>query len=375
MINKVIPVNRPKIHSYNNLEIKKALKQKWISGDGPIIEKFENKFKEIIKRKYAIAVSNGTSALEIAIASLNLKEGDHVIVPNLTIVSCLNAILKNGLKPIFVDVNLDDYNISIQDFKKKLSKKIRAVIMVHTYGLASNIKEIFKLKRKYNFKIIEDCAEGIGLKYKKKFLGNFGDLSTFSFYSNKLITTGEGGCILTNNKKYNERCRSLRNLSFGKNIRFRHKEISGNYRMSSLQCAYGISEIPYFNQNIKLKKKIGNFYNLKLRNINFLQLPLKKNKISSNIYWVYPLIIKKNKKINKLHFQKFLKEKKIITRDFFYPLSEQPLLQKFKIRKKKLKNSNFLFENGLYIPSGLGNTFAEFNKVCNAILQYEKKFK
>jgi len=375
MINKVIPVNRPKIHSYNNLEIKKALKQKWISGDGPIIEKFENKFKEIIKRKYAIAVSNGTSALEIAIASLNLKEGDHVIVPNLTIVSCLNAILKNGLKPIFVDVNLDDYNISIQDFKKKLSKKIRAVIMVHTYGLASNIKEIFKLKRKYNFKIIEDCAEGIGLKYKKKFLGNFGDLSTFSFYSNKLITTGEGGCILTNNKKYNERCRSLRNLSFGKNIRFRHKEISGNYRMSSLQCAYGISEIPYFNQNIKLKKKIGNFYNLKLRNINFLQLPLKKNKISSNIYWVYPLIIKKNKKINKLHFQKFLKEKKIITRDFFYPLSEQPLLQKFKIRKKKLKNSNFLFENGLYIPSGLGNTFVEFNKVCNAILQYEKKFK
>jgi len=371
----MIPVNRPLIRSFKNKFLEKTLKLKWLSGDGPIIDKFEKIFAKKIGTKYAISLTNGTSALEIAIASLKLNKGDCVMVPNLTIISCLNAILKNNLKPIFVDVDIYDYNICIKDLKKKISKKIKAIIMVHTYGLASNINEIIKLKKKYKFKIIEDCAEGIGLKYKNKFLGNYGDLSTFSFYSNKLITTGEGGCILTNNKKYNERCRSLRNLSFGKHTRFRHKEVSGNYRMGSLQCAYGISEIPFFNQNIKLKKKIGNFYNLKLKNINFLQLPLKKNKISSNIYWVYPLIIKKNKKINKLHFQKFLKEKKIITRDFFYPLSEQPLLQKFKIRKKKLKNSNFLFENGLYIPSGLGNTFAEFNKVCNAILQYEKKFK
>lgn len=371
----MIPVNRPLVRKNKNKFLEYALKTKWISGDGPIVKKFEDDFAKKIGRNYCVSVTNGTSALEIAIASLNLKSGDQVIVPNLTIVSCLNAILKNGLKPIFVDVNLDDYNVSIQDLKKKLSKKTKALIMVHTYGLASNIKEILRLKKKYNFKIIEDCAEGIGLKYKKKFLGNFGDLSTFSFYSNKLITTGEGGCIVTNNKRYNERCISLRNLSFGKNIRFKHKEISGNYRLSSLQCAYGISEIPYLDQNKKIKKKIGDFYNSRLKNINFLQLPLKKNEISSNIYWVYPLVIKKNKKKNKLHFQKFLKKKKIITRDFFYPLSEQPLLKKFNIKKTKLENSNFLFKNGLYIPCGLGNTFLEFNKVCNAILEYDKKFR
>ena len=200
MKNKIIPVNRPKIYSSNNLEIKKALEQKWISGDGPIIEKFEKKFKNIIKRKYAVAVSNGTSALEIALGSLKLKKGSKIIVPNLTIISCLNAIIKNNLKPVFVDVDINDFNICIKDLKKKISKDIKAIIMVHTYGLASNIKEIYKLKKKYNFKIIEDCAEGLGLKYKKNYLGTYGDLSTFSFYSNKLITTGEGGCVLTNIK-------------------------------------------------------------------------------------------------------------------------------------------------------------------------------
>jgi perosamine synthetase len=166
---KIIPVNRPKIYSSNNLQIKKALKQKWISGDGPIVDKFEKIFAKKIGTKYAISLTNGTSALEIAIASLKLNKGDCVMVPNLTIISCLNAILKNNLKPIFVDVDIYDYNVCIKDLKKKISKKIKAIIMVHTYGLASNINEIIKLKKKYNFKIIEDCAEGIGLKYKKNF--------------------------------------------------------------------------------------------------------------------------------------------------------------------------------------------------------------
>tara|TARA_B100001093_G_scaffold519104_1_gene606483 strand:+ start:3615 stop:4742 length:1128 start_codon:yes stop_codon:yes gene_type:complete len=374
MNNKVIPVNRPKIHSSNNLEIKKALKQKWISGDGPIIEKFEKKFKEIIKRKYAIAVSNGTSALEIALASLKLKKGSKIIVPNLTITSCLNAIIRNNLKPVFVDVNLEDFNISIQDLKKKISKEIEAVIMVHTYGLASNIKEIYELKKRYGFRVIEDCAEGLGLKYKKNYLGKFGDLSTFSFYSNKLITTGEGGCILTDDKNYYKKCLKLRNLSFGKTERFKHEDLSGNYRISSLQCAYGLSELKNFYKNIKLKKKIGSFYNDNLSSIKFAKIPPIKNKTSSNIYWVYPLVIKRNKKVNKVHFQNYMKKNGVITRDFFFPLSEQPFLKKFKIKIRKFKNSSYLYKNGIYIPSGLGNTFAEFKKVCKVIKNYDKKY-
>lgn len=168
----IIPVNRPKINKLSNFEITKALKDKWISGDGPVVEKFEDKFKNLIGRNYAIAVSNGTAALEIAISSLNLKKGSKIIVPNLTIVSCLNAIIRNNHKPVFVDVDKNDFNICIKDLKKKISKDVRAIIMVHTYGLASDVEEILKLKKKYNFKIIEDCAEGLGLKFKKKYLGD-----------------------------------------------------------------------------------------------------------------------------------------------------------------------------------------------------------
>jgi perosamine synthetase len=367
----MIPVNRPIIRNYRNKSLERCLKLKWLSGDGPIVKEFENIFSKKIGLKYGVSISNGTAALEVAISSLGLKPGSEILVPNLTIISCLNAIIKNNLKPIFIDVSKKDFNMDMNDLECKVSKKTKALIMVHTYGLASDIGKILKLKKKYGFKIIEDCAEGIGLKYNKRYIGNFGDLSTFSFYSNKLITTGEGGCILTNKKQYYNRCLSLRNLSFGKKIRFKHSEISNNYRMSSLQCAYGISEMKFFNSNIKQKIKIGNFYNEKLKDKNFLILPPEHNKTSKNIYWVYPLIVKYSKK---RHFQNFLSKNHITTRDFFYPLSQQPFLKDYKIKNTVLKKSRYLYENGLYLPSGLGNTSAELKKVVKIINMYEKKY-
>ena len=370
----MIPVNRPLIYSKRNKDIEKSLKSKWISGDGPIIRRFEEKFSKIIGTKFGVTVSNGTAALEIALAALKLKPGSKVIVPNLTIISCLNAILINNLKPVFVDVNKDDFNICINDLKKKTNKDIKALIMVHTYGLASNIKEIQLLKKQFNFKIIEDCAEGIGLKYKNKNLGCFGDLSIFSFYSNKLITTGEGGCVLANSKQYYNICSDLRNLSLGKKIRFKHNHLSGNFRLSSLQCAYGLSQLKYFNNHIKKKLKIGDFYNKRLKNKDFIKLPPVKNQTSNNIYWVYSIIIKKKGIVYKKSFIKFMKDNGVATREFFYPLSQQPLLKKFNIKKKLLKNSSFLYNNGLYLPSGLGNTFIEIKKVCDLIDSYEQKF-
>ena len=170
------------------------------------------------------------------------------------------------------------------------------MIMVHTYGLPSNIKEIMLLKKKFNFKIIEDCAEGLGLKYKNKFLGRYGDLSIFSFYSNKLITTGEGGCILTDSTKYYRTCMNLRNLSFGEKERFKHRHLSGNYRLSSLQCAFGISQLEHFYSHIIKKKKIGSMYDKRLKKKTFIQRPLISNEISENIYWVYPIVIKKKRR-------------------------------------------------------------------------------
>lgn len=370
-MSKFIPVNRPLIHGNEVKIIQKCVKEGWISGEGPYVRKFENIFAKKLNKKYSISTSNGTSALEIALGSLNLKKNSLVMVSNFTIVSCLNAILRNNLKPVFVDVNQDDFNISIDDFEKKISSKIKAVILPHTYGLCGDIDSIARYQRKYKFKVIEDCAESLGAKYKNKYVGNFGDLSTFSFYSNKLITCGEGGMILTNNKKLNEECKRLKNLYFGKKERFKHDKISSNYRLSSIQCAFGIAQLKNFKQNLTRKVKIGEFYNSKLSKFKFLKLPLLKQKYSKNVFWVYPLIIKKINKINKKHFEKFLMLNGVGTRDLFYPLNMQPFLNK-SLSKIKNTNAHFLYKNGLYIPAGLGNTFKEFRKVVSIIDKYSK---
>ena len=371
---KLIPVNRPLIYGNEIKSLTECVKQGWISGDGPYVDRFEKLFSKKINKKFSISTTNGTSALEIAISSLGLKKDSHVMVPNLTIVSCLNAILKNNLKPIFVDVNIDDYNISIQDFKKKISSKVKALILPHTYGLCADIEIIKKYKKKYNFKVIEDCAESLGAKYKNKYVGYFGDISTYSFYSNKIITCGEGGMISTNNYKYTRECKKLRNLYFGKKERFKHDKISSNFRLSSLQCAFGIAQLKNFEKNLILKKKIGKFYNEHLEKFKFLKLAPVNQKHSSNIYWVYPLVIKRYGKINKTHFMKFLKSQGIATRDFFYPLNIQPILKDKLKQNLKKTNAYFLYKNGLYIPSGLGNTFNEFRRVVVAIKKYNKLY-
>ena len=371
---KSVPVNRPKINNLNIKYVTKSLEEGWISGEGPYVTKFENAFKKIFKKKFSISVSNGTAALEIAVAALGLKKGSKVIVPNLTIISCLNAILKNNLKPVFVDVDMNDYNICLRDLKSKISKDIKAIILVHTYGLSSNIVEIQKLKKKYNFKIIEDCAEGIGLKYKSKFIGSFGDISTFSFYSNKIITSGEGGCIITNEKKYFDFCKDYKNLSFGKKERFKHINMSGNYRMSSIQCAYALADLKFFYKNIRKKKEMGNFYLKNLAKYPFITLPPKKNLTSDNIFWVFPITIENLGVIKKNHFKSFLISRNVGVRDFFYPLSMQPFLKKSNIKLKILKNSLELYKKGIYIPSGLGNTPKELKYVVSVIDEYSKKY-
>ena len=367
----MIPVNRPLVYSKNNKEIEKSLGLRWISGDGPIVKKFEKKFSEIIGSKFAVTVSNGTAALEVALAALKLKPGSKVIVPNLTIISCLNAILRNNLEPVFVDVNKNDFNICILDLKKKINKNIKAMIMVHTYGLPSNIKEIMLLKKKFNFKIIEDCAEGLGLKYKNKFLGRYGDLSIFSFYSNKLITTGEGGMISVNNKKLYEKCKSLRNLCFGKINRFNHDDIGWDYRMTNIQASLGLSQIKNINKVIKKKMTIGKRYYLNLlQNENIKMLP-PSSAHSKNIYWVVGIVIK-NKKILASDLAKKLNKLGIMTRPFFWPMHEQDIFKKMKIFKKyNFPNSSYLARYGLYLPSyySLKNSEIDYiSRIVNNLL-------
>ena len=200
--NRFIPVNRPLIGSQELSNVKKCIEEGWISSSGNFIKKFENDLSKKVNRKFGVAVSSGTGAIDIAIKSLNLKKDDEIIVPNFTIISSVNEIVRQGLKPIFIEANLDDFNIDTNLIEKKINKKTKAIMVVHIYGMPSNMLKIMNLSRKYNLKIIEDCAEQLGQKFNNKMIGSFGDISTFSFFANKNITTGEGGMIVTNNKTY-----------------------------------------------------------------------------------------------------------------------------------------------------------------------------
>ena len=201
IVKKFIPVNVPKIFTNEKKYINDCLKTNWISSEGKYVKLFEKTFSSFVKKKYGIAVSSGTAALEIAVKSLNLKKNSEVIIPAFSIISTANAVIKNNLKPVLVDCDINTWNMCANDTLKKINKKTKAIIITHIYGLPVDMGKILKIAKKKNIKIIEDAAEAIGLRYKNKICGSFGDISIFSFYANKHITTGEGGMICTNKKK------------------------------------------------------------------------------------------------------------------------------------------------------------------------------
>ena len=371
--NKIIfPVSIPYISQRDINSVNKVLKNGWISSDGPEVRKFESEFSKFIGRKYSVAVSSGTAALEIAIKALGIKKNDEVLIPNFTIISNALAVVKQQAKPVLVDCNLKNWNIDINQLENKINKKTKAIIITHIYSFANDMDKILKICRKNSIFVIEDAAEVIGLKYKNKKCGSFGDISTFSFYANKQITTGEGGMISVNKFDLYNKCKSLRNLCFGKLNRFNHEDIGWNYRMTNIQAALGLSQIKNINKIVKKKIMIGRQYykNLKL-NKNLTILPPFIS-YSKNIYWVVGILIK-NKKIKSSLLAIELRKFGIMTRPFFWPMHEQQIFKKMKLFKKsKFPNSSYLARYGLYLPSyyNLNNKQIDYiSSVVNNILK------
>ena len=367
---KIIPVNIPKIFQEDKKYINQALKTNWISSEGPYVKKFEYKFSKFNKKKFGVAVSNGTAALEIAIKSLGLKKNSEVLIPSFSIISTTNAVLKNNLKPVLVDADLDTWNMNVEKTINKITSKTKAIIITHIYGLPVNLKKIIKVAKNKKIIIIEDAAEVIGLKYNNKICGSFGDISTFSFYANKHITTGEGGMICTNIKKYYEKCKSLRNLSFSKSYfnRFDHDDIGWNYRLSNLQAALGCGQLENINWILKRKREIGNLYYKKLKDNKEILLQKNKTSYAKNIYWVFGILLKKNSSFNREKIMKKLYKYKIETRPFFLSMNKQKIFRKLKLFKKsKMPNSEYLSKNGFYIPSGLGLKNYQINYIANTL--------
>ena len=368
--NKFIPVNEPIITSLDAKSVYKTVKSGWISSAGSEINKFEKKFSKIINKRYATTVSNGTAALEIALKAIGIKKNDEVIIPNFTIISNALAVIKLNATPILVDCNYLNWNMDIEQIKKKITKKTKAIIATHIYNYPLEIDKIIKICKNKNIKVIEDAAEVIGLKYKKKMCGFFGDISTFSFYANKHITTGEGGMILTNDYKIYEKCKSLKNLCFGKDHRrFLNSDVGWNYRFTNIQASLGLSQLKRLNSIINKKIFVGKSYYKYLKNNKNIYFPEPKKDNLKNIYWVNGLLILDGAKKDAKKLAEELKKYKIETRPFFWPMHKQPILKKFisSNRINQFPNSNILSKYGIYLPSSINLSDNKIRYICSIV--------
>jgi len=295
----MIPVNEPLLNGNERKYLTECIDTGWISSEGPFVKRFEESFSARIGRKYGVAVCNGSAALDVAVAALGIGKGDEVIMPTFTIISCAASIVRVGAKPILVDSDEFTWNIDIELLREKLkieidqknNRNIKAIMVVHIYGLPVDMDAITELANQYGLLIIEDAAEMHGQEYKGKQCGSFGDISTFSFYPNKHLTTGEGGMLVTDNPVLAERCRSLRNLCFQSNKRFVHEELGWNMRMTNLQAALGVAQLERLDDFISIKRHIGKLYTELLADTAGIHIPLVETNYAKNIYWVFGIVI------------------------------------------------------------------------------------
>lgn len=274
-----IPVNEPLLNGNEKKYLCECIDTGWISSEGPFVKEFEQKMCGMVRRQYGVAVANGTAALEIAVRALGITEGDEVIMPTFTIISCAIAVTKLGAVPVLVDSDLYTWNMSVDEIEARITNKTKAIMMVHLYGLPVDVDKVLELAKKYDLKVIEDAAEMHGQTYKGKPCGSFGDISIFSFYPNKHVTTGEGGMIVTDNFLLAERCAFLRNICFRKDVRYVHDEIGDNYRFTNLQAAVGLAQLERLDEFVERKREMGRYYTERLKDMEGIILPIKETKI------------------------------------------------------------------------------------------------
>lgn len=364
----MIPVNTPLLSGNELKYITECITSGWISSEGPFIGEFEKRFAEYIGKKEGIAVSNGSAALDIAIKALNIGQGDEVIMPTFTIISPCQSVVINGAMPVLVDSDPNTWNMDTAQIEAKITSRTKAILVVHIYGLPVDMDPILDLCKKYNLKLIEDAAEMHGQTYKGKKCGSFGDISIFSFYPNKNITTGEGGMCLTDDEEIATRCRKLRNLAFEPDkARFVHYELGWNYRMTNMQAALGLAQLEKIEHHIEKKRSIGQKYHEGLRNLKGFQLPLELTDYAFNIYWVFGLVAETEQACKKT--VSTLSKERIGTRPFFWCMHEQPVFQTMGLFiGEKYPVAEKLARCGFYVPSGLGLSDEDISIVCSNLL-------
>ncbi|MDP2704195.1 MAG: DegT/DnrJ/EryC1/StrS aminotransferase family protein [bacterium] len=350
---KHIPISTPHIGEEEKKYVVDALEKGEVSGtSGEYISKFEKEFSNYVGCEYGIATTSGTTALHLALASLNIGKGDEVLVSTFTNMAPCFAILYCGATPVPIDIEPDTWNMNPALLEEKITSRTKAILVVHIYGHPADMDPILEVAKKHNLFVIEDAAEAHGAEYKGKKVGSLGDIACFSFYGNKIITTGEGGMVVTNNKKIAEKARSLGSLAYGKESRFMHEDIGMNYRMTNLQAALGCAQMKSIVQVIEKKREIASWYREELQDVPDIQLPVEKE-YAKNVYWMFHVVLKSAWENRRGECMKFLKEKGIETREAFIPYNMQKvLIEKEMTKEEECPIANRIGKSGLYLPSG-----------------------
>ncbi|MGH8222648.1 MAG: DegT/DnrJ/EryC1/StrS family aminotransferase [Woeseiaceae bacterium] len=363
-----VPVNEPLLDGNEEKYLVECVRTGWISSEGPFVARFEEQFAARVGRRYGIAVANGSVALDTAVAALGIGPGDEVILPTSTIISCAAAIVRAGATPVLVDCDPATWNMVPDLVESRITSRTRAVMAVHIFGLPVDMDPVLALARRHGLKVIEDAAEVIGQSYRGKPCGSFGDLSTFSFYPNKHVTTGEGGMVVTDDPALAERCRSLRNLCFKPEQRFLHDELGWNFRLSNVQAALGVAQLERLDKSVATKRHIGARYTALLQGTQGIQLPLPRTTYADNIYWVYGLVLDDAVPFDAKEAMARLATRGIGTRPFFWPMHEQPVFAKRGLfAGERHPVAERIGRRGFYIPSGMALSDAQIERAATAV--------
>ena len=367
---KFIPVCTPALSQREKNALVSTIEDGWISSDGPQVREFETKFSEYVECKYGVAVSSGTAALECALYALGIGSDDEVIIPNFTIVSCAIAVIRLGATPVFAEVDPVTWCIDPKHVESLINERTKCVMAVHMYGHPADIPELTKITKPRGIALLEDAAQVHGGALNGRKCGGLADIATFSFYANKIITTGEGGMVTTSCKYLAERAADYRNLCFTKEKRFLHYSLGNNYRMTNMQAAIGLAQLSQIDQFIEKKISDNQRYRKLLEHVSGLSLQASIGDIV-NVFWMHCVVLPEGYRSEEA--MSFLLSRGIQTRQFFLGMHAQPALSQYVANKpdiQKYKISDQLHERGIYLPSSIKLTESDINYTSEALLEF-----
>jgi perosamine synthetase len=359
-----IPVNEPLLDGREKKYLAECIDTGWVSADGPFIRRFEEAFAARVQAPHGIAVASGTAALETALYAVGVGAGDEVLMPSYTIISCAIAALRLGAKPVVVDVEPDTWCLDPKQVEAKIGPKTKALMPVHMWGHPADMDPILAIARRRGLKVVEDACQAHGAEYKGRRCGSLGDAAAFSFYANKIITTGEGGMVTAADPAVMERARSYRNLCFKPERRFFHTELGYNFRMSNVQAAVGLAQTERLDEFVEIKRRQARLYRELLGKIPGLRTATERPDARC-VYWMHVVELGDRIPLDAVAAMKKLGERGIATRPFFLGLHEQPALHDLGLLKGETHPvTERAYRRGFYLPSGMTLTEAQIRRVC-----------